>query len=307
MPSDLLIDAHTHTFATAERGVAWQRSVGHKDPARTGTTDELLDIMAGAGISHAVMLMYTPTRFMYEAALRKAELPDDPVKAEGVKRELKAKMAERMVENNEWAVQETARHPELITFAGLDPVYMSEQEMLAEIEDKVGKGAKGVKIVPTALATYGNDGRLWPVYDKISRLGVPMLSQSGGRSENGVDAWGRPKYFAEALADFPNLKLILAHLGRGYEQDTLDLCRWFPNLHADVSARLQDVEEGCEFTPDSFVDFLRRCGSEHILFGTNYPTHDPVQFRQVMDALPLTDEERKLIGRDNARRVIGIT
>ena len=65
-----LIDFHTHTFPTPERGVAWLSSIGHRDPERTGTIDELLGMMQRANISHAVMLSYTPTRYMYEARIR---------------------------------------------------------------------------------------------------------------------------------------------------------------------------------------------------------------------------------------------
>jgi predicted TIM-barrel fold metal-dependent hydrolase len=60
-----LIDFHTHTFPTAERGTCWLRSIGQKDVQRTGTIDELLGLMREANISRAVMLSYTPTRYMY--------------------------------------------------------------------------------------------------------------------------------------------------------------------------------------------------------------------------------------------------
>ena len=84
-----IVDIHTHTFASADRGVAWQRSTGRTDVTRNGTIEELTGIMAGATITHAVQLMYTPTRFMVEARLKSQELPSDPAERDAVVREVR--------------------------------------------------------------------------------------------------------------------------------------------------------------------------------------------------------------------------
>jgi predicted TIM-barrel fold metal-dependent hydrolase len=310
MPDFEIIDVHTHTFASAERGIRWQKGITpDREVERAGTTDELLDCMKRGGISRSVMLMYTPTRFMYEAQIKRVSpLPDDPAKREAVERETKDLMVERMIMNNEWACEEIKKSPQLMAFAGVDPVYMSEEALIAEIEDKVAKGCKGVKIVPLALAIYGNDKRLWPVYDTISRLGVPMLSQAGGGPGEtyGKDAWGRPKYFGEALRDFPDLKLILAHMGQGYKEDMIDLCGRFPNLYTDISGQLTDLDQPGGRQSDELVEFIRTCGVEHVMWGTNFPMNNPVLYSELTEKLPLTSEEKELIGSRNAKRVIGI-
>ena len=80
-----------------------------------------------------------------------------------------------------------------------------------------------MKIVPRALEIYADGARLWPVYERISELGVPIVAQAGASGEQGDrGAWGRPKYFEKALTEFPNLVVSCAHLGWGYEDDVLD-------------------------------------------------------------------------------------
>jgi len=306
MPGLEIIDIHTHTFATRERGIGWQRSNGAVNPPRGGTIDELLDCMKRGGVTHSVMLMYTPTRFMYEARIKEAPLPTDPAERQAKEQELKGLMAQRMIQNNEWACQVSREHPQLITFAGLDPVYMSEKTLITEIEDKVKKGAKGVKIVPLALEIYGNDKRLHPVYDKISRLGIPMVAQSGGgKLPDGRDAWGSPKYFAEPLREFPNLKINLAHLG-GHGPEVPELCKTFPNLYVDISGQLTDLDKPKGWQTKELVEFIRRCGAEHITWGTNFPMNDPAEYAQLTEKLPLTSEEKETIAHKNAKRIIGI-
>ena len=63
MPDLEIIDVHTHTFASADRGIAYQRaaSEGAREPTRKGTVEELRGLMGETGMSRAVMLIYTPT------------------------------------------------------------------------------------------------------------------------------------------------------------------------------------------------------------------------------------------------------
>lgn len=310
MPEFEIIDIHTHTFDSAERGIRWQKGVTpDREIERAGTTDELLDCMNRGGISSSVMLMYTPTRFMYEAQIKRiGPLPKDAARREAIERETKDLMVQRMIANNEWACKEIAEKPRLMAFVGLDPVYMDEETMIREIDDKVARGCKGVKIVPLALAIYGNDRRLWPIYDKISKLGIPMLSQAGGGpgEAGGKDAWGRPKYFEEALRDFPDLKLILAHLGQGYREDMIDLCSRYPNLYTDISGQLTNLDEPGGRQSGELVEFMRKIGVERVMWGTNFPMNDPVLYSQRTEKLPLTLEEKELLGSRNAKRIIGI-
>ena len=302
-----IIDIHTHTFASADRGIGWQRSAGHRDPTRNGTVEELAGMMAQANITHAVQLMYTPTRFMYEARIRTQEMPSDPAERAQIEREVQTMMAQRMIDNNEWALGVSAQRPNFFTFAGLDPAYMDEATLVGEIEDKVGRGARGVKIVPLALAMYVDDARMMPVYEATSRLGVPIVSQAGAGGDPGQrgDHYGRPKYFETALKQFPDLVINIAHLGHGYEDDVIDLCRRYPGFHADLSSRLHELDDPNEhLTDESLVAFIRQCGAEHILFGTNYPLNDPIQYATVMRRLALTDREKELIANGNAKRLL---
>ena len=141
-PHPEIIDFHTHTFVSADRGLGWQRSLGITETTRTGAIDNLHSTMQEAGISRSVMLMYTPTRFMYEARIRNIEWPEDSEARAQTEREIQSMMAQRMIENNEWACTVSAEHSDLIAFAGLDPVYMDEQTMVGEIDDKVAKGRR---------------------------------------------------------------------------------------------------------------------------------------------------------------------
>jgi len=303
-----IIDVHTHTFPSIDTGVRYQRGTGRAEGEieRYGTIDELQGLMKAAGISRAVMLNFTPTRYLYEGRMARTELPADPVERQRIERDVQITMAQRMIDNNEWQIEVSQQHPELLNFAGLDPVFMDEQTLIGEIEDKVSRGASGVKIVLRALAIYADDPRLTPVYERISQLGVPITAQVGSHGEAGDrGAYANPKFFEQALKQYPDLVVNCVHLGHGFEDEVAELCQRYPNAYTDVSSRLHTVDDpNSGITREWIVDFIRRCGPEHVMFGTNYPGGDPVEYARLLRELPLTDTERELVASGNAKRFL---
>ena len=301
-----IIDCHVHTFPSADRGMTYQRGTGRSAEAikRYGTIPELLGLMKENGISKSIMLMYTPTRYMYESRVKGQEMPSNEKERAHVEAEIQTMMAQRMIANNEWAIEVGEQHPELVSFAGLDPVYMDEAVLLGEIDDKIKRGAKGVKIVLRALAIYADDPRLWPVYKRITELDVPITSQVGETGEAGDRGpYANPKFFEKALKEFPNLRVNAVHLGHGFEEEIADLAGRFPGFYTDFSSRLASIEDPKEPVPQQwFVDFIRRCGADRVMFGTNYPGGDPEQYTRLMQQLPLTDAEKEMVAAGNAKR-----
>lgn len=297
-----IIDVHTHTFRTPEAGIEFQRI---EQPERSGVIEELLALMQQANVSKTVMLMYTRSQPMYEARVK--DLPLDEPGRSRADAQLRAEIVERIIEHNQWGCQVTAEYPNLIPFLGLDPVLMSGEQMLSEMDDKLRKGARGVKIVPNTLRIYGNDRRLWPVYEECAKRHLPLLSQSGGQAQPGApDPWSRPWYFAEVAREFPNMKIILAHMGRGFEEDVADLTSEYPNVFTDLSSRLHTVGRPGGWTKEEAVAWIRRMGVDRVMFGTNYPWSNPVEYVAVLDSLDLTEKEKALICANNAKRVIGL-
>jgi predicted TIM-barrel fold metal-dependent hydrolase len=299
-----IIDCHAHTFPTQERGTAFQRALGIVEPTRHGTIEELLKLMEAAGIAKTNMLMWTPAWFMYQELVKRLSI--DPEERRQGEETLRAKLSQRCLENNEWALEVVKQHHDRLTFfAGIDPVFLDEETMIREIDDKLSRGAKGLKIAPVNFC--GNDERLFPMYEAAQRWRVPVLSYTSASGfEQGQDqvSPGHPKHFEEPLKTFPNCTIIVAHLGAGAEQDVARLTSKYPNLYADVSARLHQIAKPGGWSREETVTWLRRISIDRILFGTNYPMYDPLEYVEVMKALPLTDEERHKILSENFNRLV---
>jgi len=145
------------------------------------------------------------------------------------------------------------------------------------------------------------------MYQAAQRWRVPVLSYTsalGLEQEQGRESSGHPKHFEEPLKTFPNCTIILAHLGAGAEEDVARMASKYPNLYADVSARLHQIAKPGGWSPKEAVAWLRRIGIDRILFGTNYPMCDPFEYVEVMNTLPLTDGERHKILSKNFSRLV---
>lgn len=120
----------------------------------------------------------------------------------------------------------------------------------------------------------------------------------------GAPAWGHPEHFEDVLRSFPEVDIQLAHLGVGAEEEVARLTGRYPNLYADCSTRLHLFGQPGQWSLDEAATWFRRIGIDRVIFGTNYPMNDPVEYVKVIQAMPLTDEERSKILFRNAQGLI---
>jgi predicted TIM-barrel fold metal-dependent hydrolase len=83
--------------------------------------------------------------------------------------------------------------------------------------------------------------------------------------------WGRPYLWDEVARRFPDLRMVLAHVGHPWEGECIAVIRKHPHVYADVSALC--------YRPWQFYNSMRLAeeyGVQHkLLFGTDYPFTTP--------------------------------
>ncbi len=299
-----VIDAHVHTYPSREVGRQAMMGSGRTDYG--GTPEELLGIMARAGIVRAVMVNMTPVADMRDAAL--AKLPAGLSTADRAEEEarLQRQLIGRLQHRNEWTCEAAREHPELSPFIGLDPS-MSEEEMLTEVEVRRGQGARGLKLHPAAQRFRPSDRRLWPVYDRAQELGWPAIFHSGAfalgpaRSDE-----ARLPNFPEMLGAFPRLTVVLGHMGFGDFETCAQLAGEFPNAMFDCCYIINGTEPSPSLTDVQAAAAIRRVGPERVMFGSDYPWFDPALDAARIARLPLAEAEKRAVLYDNAARVFGV-
>jgi predicted TIM-barrel fold metal-dependent hydrolase len=103
---------------------------------------------------------------------------------------------------------------------------------------------------------------------------------------------------------YPDVRLILAHIGCGWDGDLTHQVRAIQkgkhgNLYADTSSARS-------ITPLLIEWAVREVGVERVLFGTDTPLYFTAMQRTRIDQAELSDHDKRLILRDNALKLFKI-
>lgn len=298
-----VLDLHTHTYP--DPAIGRQALAGEGWSPYAGTVEELRAAMARGGIVRAVMANLTPVADMRDAAWSRlpADLPA-AARAEAEAR-IRETLQGRLRRRNRWTLAVAARDPALVPFVGLDPSIMTPAELRDELEACVAGGARGVKLHPIVQRLDPVTPALWPVYELCQEAGLPVLFHAGFLGRSPWNVLARPRAFADVLVAFPRLRVLLAHLGRGYAEEAVELAGRFPQVVFDTCAVVTAAPVPWRLDDAEAVALVRRLGVERVCFGSDYPWFDPAQDAARVAELPkLGAAERAALLADNARRLL---
>ena len=195
---------------------------------------------------------------------------------------------------------------QFVGFACVDPWKggRAVQEMQRAINEL---GLIGAKFHPGVQAFYPNDKQFYPLYEKITELGVPALFHTG---TNGLGAgtpggmgvrldYTRPIYLDHVAADFPELTIIGAHPAWPWHDEMLAIIGHKSNVFMDLSGWSP------KYVPKAIMDEARGRLQDRILFGSDYPFIMPQRWLADFDSLEgFSPEVRQKILHDNAARLL---
>ena len=211
------------------------------------------------------------------------------------------------VYTNEQIAELCQMSPRLIGFASVDP---HQQDAPSRLEAAIrGLGLHGLKLAPAMQQFFPDDRMAYPVYEKAQELGIPILFHAGMSWEPGSRLqYGQPMRFENVAADFPNLRIVLAHLAWPWVVDAVALALKYPNLYLDTSALYFD-------NPRDFIRFamnqqvpltvFERSLRHQLLFGSNYPRVEIKNMARAVREVGLSDDCLDLVFRFNAEKLLG--
>jgi predicted TIM-barrel fold metal-dependent hydrolase len=137
---------------------------------------------------------------------------------------------------NEIIADYVKQHPEkLVGWAAVDPNEPDCIEQLVYCVEELG--LRGLKLGPTYQHFDPTDRKHWPLFAKAQELGLPIMWHQGATFPSRARLkWAFPMQLEDIAMDFPDLKMIIAHLGHPWEEDCVVLVRKCPNVYTDISA-----------------------------------------------------------------------
>ncbi len=203
---------------------------------------------------------------------------------------------------NEGVAKIIEEHPDrFLGFAGFDP--NSGPDSVDEIEYAVEElGFSGIKTVASTLELDINDKAFYPYYSKAEELGIPNLIHTGSVIVKGVRVKHvHPLMIDDVAFDFPDLKIICAHLGGWQYMDVLNMLVHHENVYADVSFwPLNSLYK--DIVP---WNLLEKTVPDKILFGSDYPAgQTPSEAAEAVQKLPISQGFKEKILGKNASKIL---
>jgi predicted TIM-barrel fold metal-dependent hydrolase len=162
-----------------------------------------------------------------------------------------------------------ARPSKRIGFMSLHP---DDPNHPAELERCRAAGLKGIKLGPNyqVFDPLGRNARR--LYRYAEREGLPILFHQGTSPIRfAPNRYSHPLLMDEIAIDYPDLKIVMAHLGHPFTRETVTIVRKHPHVYADVSmlyVRPWTCYEGLVMASEWGV-------MDKLLFGSDYPHSTP--------------------------------
>ncbi|HEX4818252.1 MAG TPA: amidohydrolase family protein [Nonomuraea sp.] len=209
---------------------------------------------------------------------------------------------------NEEVAAACAEHADvLIPFASIDP-WRGRAGVRAARRLVEEHGVRGFKFHPSLQDFAPNDRMAYPLYEAIEQLGVPALFHTGQTGIGaGVPGGGgirlkhsNPMLVDDVAADFPELRVVLAHPSFPWQDEALAVATHKPHVHIDLSGWSP------KYFPPQLVRYANSLLQDKVLFGSDYPVISPDRWLSDFAKLDIKPEIRPKILKSNAARLLGL-
>jgi len=180
------------------------------------------------------------------------------------------KAATQFYVDNEFVAHESAKYPNLLFGASINPSRPDSIELLEKVH---AQGAVLIKWIPSIMHFDPADRKFVPFYRKMAELNIPLLTHTGMEKSfpNTNDALADPRRLELALNS--GVTVIAAHIattGESEGQDNFErimpMFAEFPNLYTEISSLTQINKLGY------LAQALKKPGlTKRMIYGTDWP------------------------------------
>lgn len=180
---------------------------------------------------------------------------------------------------------------------GLGTLHQDSADQEADVAEIAALGLHGVKLHPDIQNFKVDDPRAERIYELCGKYHLPLLMHTGDKRYDNSN----PNRLLPMIRKYRNVTFIGAHFGGWsiWEEAWKELAGE-PNLWVDCSSTFYWI------SVEAANDVLHRYGADRVLFGTDFPMWKPKTELDTFMKLDLTDDERRVILSENAKKVFGI-
>jgi hypothetical protein len=201
--------------------------------------------------------------------------------------------------SNRYVAEFCSESDRLIPFASINP--NTSPDMVRELEEAYELGCRGLKLLPSYMFFYPNESRMYRLYEKAEELDIPVMFHTGTSVFKNVrQKYADPIYIDDVAVDFPDLKIVLSHSGRGmwYQTATM-LARIHENVYLEIAG----------LPPKKLLEYIPNLEelADKIIFGSDFPAADIAENIRQIRALPVSNSAKRKILGGNALRLLALS
>ena len=261
-----IIDVHTHVFPAKVAVRAADNTANYYGLSRQGDGTVEKLIEGAEGL--------TNVRFVVSsAALR----PD------------------RVAVGNDYLLSLAAGDSRFIPLASFHPD-MGLEAAEAELTRAKSLGAKGVKLHSDFQGFAIDDQAAVEIYKLCAMLGLPVLFHVGDQKSD----LSHPRRVLNVMEKVPNLTIIAAHMCGYSVWDEAEKYLIGQPLYTDTSEALLGMDA------KGLYRLIEKHGVDRVMFGSDYPLWFTKYAFDGVEQCGLTDEEKRKIYSETAKKVFGL-
>ncbi|MHC4697062.1 MAG: amidohydrolase family protein [Planctomycetota bacterium] len=169
---------------------------------------------------------------------------------------------------NEQVAAYVGQHADrLIGFAGIDPSEPKPAiEELRRAREQLSM--RGLAVAPAAQGFHPSDSQAMVVYAEAAELRLPILYHTGVHlSATTKLEYARPVLLDEVARELPDLKIIIAHMGYPWVDETVLLLAKHENVYAEISWLLGEPWQAYQALLNAYQSGV----TDKLLFGSGFP------------------------------------
>ncbi len=194
----------------------------------------------------------------------------------------------------------------MLGFVSVDPTRGFEAE--TEARRLIAAGARGFKLHPPLQQFHANDRIAYPFYEAVAEAKLPVIFHTGHsgigtgmRGGGGVRLkYGNPMDIDDVAVDFPDMPIIMAHPSFPWQDEAISVCLHKPQVYIDLSGWSP------KYFPPNLIQYANTLLKHKVLFGSDFPLITPDRWMADFAKIPIKDEVRPLILKENAMRLFGL-
>ena len=243
--------------------------------AAVQTLDDLLQLMDGQGVDHAVM----------HAEHKLGDVAD---------------------ELNRIVADVVAQHPDRFTGIGtISLAGFTIKKALDQIAACAEMGMIGLSIEPAFFGLHLNEKKLYPIYAKAMEKNLLVALHTGiNYTTHQPMAGENPMLLDEIACDFPDLTLVASHGGWPWIAEMVAVARKHPNVFMEFGGLAPKYIGAAGSGWEMMYRFMNSVLKDQVLYGTDWPTMDHQRTLNEWHDLALKPEVLKRLMAGNAKALI---